>query len=297
MSCMRFSLLRVPLLAVLIAVGLAAQATVKPPLVTNEAWTRAFPPFRMVGNLYYVGTYDLASYLITTTDGHILINTGVAGSVPMIRSSIESLGFRSADIKILLATHGHWDHVAGMAEIKRLTGARMLMHEGDVAILEDGGNSDFRFGGNGSSYEPVRVDGRLKDGDKIPLADTEITVHHHPGHTKGASSFTFTTRDEQRSYRVLIVNMGSINQGVRLTGTPSYPSIAQDYARTFAAQKQLPSDVWMASHASQFGLHDKHKPGDAYNPNRYVDPAGYAQRVQRLEQLYLDQLQQERQEK
>ena len=294
---MRFRLLGAPLLAMLIAVDLSAQAAVQPPPVSNEAWTRPFPPLRIVGDLYYVGTYDLASYLITTTDGHILINTGVVSSVPMIRSSIESLGFQFADIKILLATHGHWDHVAGMAEIKRLTGARMLMHEGDVAILEDGGNSDFRFGGNGSSYEPVRVDGRLKDGDKIPLADTEITVHHHPGHTKGASSFTFTTRDEQRSYRVLIVNMGSINQGVRLTGTPSYPSIAQDYARTFAAQKQLPSDVWVASHAGQFGLHDKYKPGDAYNPNRFVDPAGYTQRVLRLEQLYLDQLQRERQGK
>jgi len=290
---MRRRLLWAPLLAVVFAPDLTAQAVVQPPPVTNEAWTRPFPPFRIVGNLYYVGTHDLASYLITTPDGHILINTGVAGSAPMIRSSMESLGFRFADIRILLATHGHWDHVAGMSEIKRLTGARMLMHEGDAGILEDGGHSDFRFGGT-SSYEPVRVDGRLKDGDRIPLADTEITVHHHPGHTRGASSFTLTTRDEQRSYRVLIVNMGSINQGVRLTGAPSYPGIAEDYARTFAAQKQLAADVWVASHASQFGLHDKHKPGDPYNPGRFVDPAGYAQRVRRLEQVYLDQLQRER---
>lgn len=248
----------------------------------------------MVGNLYYVGTFDLASYLITTTDGHILINTGVASSVPMIRSNIASIGFKFGDIKILLATHGHWDHVAGMAEIKRLTGARMMMHEGDVAILEDGGNSDFRFGGNGSSYEPVKVDRRLTAGDKIQLGGTELTVHHHPGHTRGASSFTFTTRDDQRSYRVLIVNMGSINEGVKLLDTPAYPNIAQDYGRTFAAQKQLSFDVWVASHAGQFGLHEKYKPGDSYDPGRFMDPEGYRTRIQRLEQLYMDQLLRER---
>jgi len=125
-----------------------AQDAIRPPL-TNESWTKDYQPFRIVGNLYYVGTFDLASFLITTPKGHILINSGLAESVPMIRSHIEALGFKFLDIKILLATHGHFDHVAGMAEIKKLTGAKMMIESGDAQILSDGGNSDYVFGGKG----------------------------------------------------------------------------------------------------------------------------------------------------
>ena len=157
------------LLCVLAVAGVATQTAFKEPPVTNEAWTRPFPGFRVVGNVYYVGTYDLASYLITTDQGHILVNTGVGSSAPMIRANVESLGFRVGDIKLLLATHGHWDHVGAMAPIKRLTGARMLMHEADVPVLEDGGHSDFRFfpKGRGTVYEPVTVDQRLKAGRSV----------------------------------------------------------------------------------------------------------------------------------
>jgi metallo-beta-lactamase class B len=283
-----------------VAIGLAAQGTRQRLPITNEEWTKPFPAFRVVGNLYYVGTYDLASYLVTTSGGSILINTGVDTSVPLIRSNIESLGFKFGDIKILLATHGHWDHVAGMAEVKRLTGAKMQMHEADAGMLEDGGNSDYRFPqGRGQVYEPVKVDQRLKDGDKIRLGATELTVHHHPGHTKGATSFTFTTQDGGRSYRVLIVNMAGINEGVKLLDSPGYPNIVRDYAQTLEKQKRLPGtfDVWVSSHAAQFGLHEKYKPGDAYDPNRFVDPAGYLRAIQGVEKLYLDQLQRERQGK
>lgn len=293
---MHFRFLLVPALVLVVTVGLIAQTAGRQLPITNENWTKPFPPVRIVGNLYYVGTYDLASYLITTSEGSILVNTGVDSSVPMIRSNMESLGLRFADIKLLLATHGHWDHVGGMADMKRLTGARMLIHEADAPVLEDGGNSDFRFPqGRGAVYEPVKVDQRLKDGDTIRLGTTELTVHHHPGHTKGATSFTFTTQDGGRSYRVLIVNMAGINEGVKLLDSPGYPNIVQEYARTFEKQKQLSADIFVSSHAGQFGLHDKYKPGDAYNPNRFVDPEGYMQRVLRLEQAYLDQLQRERQ--
>jgi metallo-beta-lactamase class B len=218
----------------------------------------------------------------------------------MIRSNIQSLGFKVEDIKLLLATHGHWDHVAGMAEIKRLTGAKMLLHEADAGMLEDGGNSDYRFPkGRGTVYEPVKIDQRLNDGEKVRLGDTELTVWHHPGHTKGATSFSFVTQDGGRNYRVLLVNMGSINEGVKLLASPGYPGIVQDYARTFEKQKRLVGsfDIWVSSHAPHFGLHDKYKPGDTYDPNRFVDPAGYLKTVQRYEHLYLDQLKQERQAK
>jgi metallo-beta-lactamase class B len=275
---------------------LAAQGFKEGP-VTNEEWTRPFPAFHIVGNVYYVGTYDLASYLIATDQGHLLINTGVGSSVPMIQANVESLGFRFGDIRLLLATHGHWDHVGGMAAIKRMTGARMLMHEADAPVLEDGGNSDFRFvpKGRGAVFEPVKVDQRLKDGDKVRLGSTELTAHHHPGHTRGATSFTFTTREGGRDYRVGIINMNGINQGVELLNSPGYPAIVAEYAATFAKQKQVTLDVFLSSHAGQFGLHEKYKPGDPFQPNRFVDPAGYRAAVGRLEQAYLAQLKKERQ--
>lgn len=266
--------------------GAHAQATYKQLPVTNEAYVKPFPPLRIVGNLYYVGTYDLAVYLITTSAGNILINTGINDSVAGIRSNIEALGFRFSDIKLLLATHGHWDHVAGMAEIKRLTGARMLMHEDDAPMLEDGGNSDYRYvQGRGPIYEAVAVDQRLKDGDKVRLGDTELTVLHHPGHTKGATSFTFTTRDRGRDYSVLIANMASINPGVMVGGMPGFPGITQAYTQTLAKQRQLKPDIWVASHAAQFNLHQKYKPGDPYDPNRFVDPDGYQAKLQFYEKL------------
>ncbi len=277
-----------------------AQAKFTPPRITkeNEIYVRPFPPLHIVGNLYYVGTYDLAVYLIVTPAGSMLINTGVNDSVAPIRANIEKLGFKVGDIKLLLATHGHWDHAAGLAELKRITGAKMLMQEADSGMLEDGGNSDYRFPeGRGSTYEPVKVDQRLKDGDKVKLGDTELTVMHHPGHTKGATSFSYTTQDGGRTYRVLIANMGSINPGVKVSGMPGYPGITEAYAQTFAKQKQIVPEVWVASHAKQFNLHEKYKPGDAYDPNRFVDPQGYRDAVAKLEKIYLDQLAQERQQK
>lgn len=292
----------VPLFALLALVASVARAQPQftPPRITaeNEIYVRPFPPLHIVGNLYYVGTYDLAVYLIVTPAGNMLINTGVNDSVAPIRANIEKLGFKVSDIKLLLATHGHWDHVAGMAELKRLTGASMLMQEADAGMLEDGGNSDYRFAqGRGAVYEPVKVDRRLKDGDKVKLGDTELTVMHHPGHTKGATSFSFTTQDGGRTYRVLIANMGSINPGVKVSGMPAFPEITQAYAQTFAKQKQIVPEVWVASHAKQFNLHEKYKPGDAYDPNRFVDPEGYRNAVAKLEKIYLDQLAQERQQK
>ena len=283
-------MLRLPLLFILFA----SLFQLRPAPATNPDWNRPFAPVRIVGNLYYVGTYDLSSYLLTSDQGHILINTGLTESVPLIRANIESLGFKLADVKLLLATHAHWDHVAGMAALKKLTGARMAIHEGDAALMRDGGRSDFRFGGPEPSFEPVVVDQALKDGAVLTMGTNRVTLHHHPGHTKGASSYTMTIREAGRDYRVVIANMGSINDGVTLLKNARYPSIADDYARTFREQKALPIDIFLASHASQFRLHDKFTPGDAYDPNRFVDPQGFRAGVERLEKLYLDQLARER---
>ena len=250
-----------------------------------------FPPFRIVGSLYYVGDDDLACYLIVTPRGNILINTGMPGSATQIRTSIEALGFKLADTKILTFTHAHIDHVGAMAEMKRLTGAQMWATEADAALLESGGKTDFRFGDDPKMhFAPVRVDKRLAAGAKIALGGTELAVLLHSGHTRGAASFAFDVQDGGRTYHVLIANMGSINPGVVLRKNPKYPEIARDYAATFAAQKALQPDIWLASHAAQFHLQEKHKPGDAYNPNRFVDPAGYRRAVESLEKIYLDQM-------
>jgi metallo-beta-lactamase class B len=279
----------------LVPVSIEAQEAFKTPPVNNAAWIKPFPPVRIVGNVYYVGTYDLAVYLITTPQGHILINTGVNDSVAPIRANVEALGFKLADVKLLLATHGHWDHVGAMAELKRVTGAPIHMHEGDADMLETGGGVDYRYpNGRGPIYEPVKVDRRLKDGDKVGLGGMELTVHHHPGHTKGSTSFSFTVKDAARSYNVLLVNMGSINPGVNVSGMPGFPEITEAYAQTLAKQKQMNPDIYISSHAGQFDLHKKYKPGDPYDPERFVDPNGYQAKIQFYEKLYSARLKSER---
>jgi metallo-beta-lactamase class B len=264
----------------------------------NEEWTRPFPPFRMIGNIYWVGSYDLASYLINTQEGNIIVNTGMIGTAQQIRKSVEQLGFKLADTKILTATHGHFDHAAGMAELKRLTGAKLIVPEQDRELFETGGRADFRFGNSPEAhFEPVRVDGTFKDGGIISLGGTSLITHLHPGHTKGATSFTMNVKEGGKIYQVIIANMGTINPGVRVSGMPKYPDIAQDYARTFLAQKIMKIDVWLASHASQFRMHEKYKPGDPYSPDRFVDPQGFLASVQRLEEVFLKQLAREGSEK
>jgi len=260
----------------------------------NPDWNRPFPAHRIVGNLYYIGTYDLACFLITTPKGNILINTGIDGSVPLIRSSIESLGFKLQDTKILLTTQAHYDHVAGMAEMKRLTGAKLLVTDGDAPVLEYGGKSDPLFTSPEFRFAPVKVDGRIKDGQKISLGGTNLIAYSHPGHTRGSVSYGLTIAESGRAYRVLIANMGSINPGTILIGNKKYPQIADDYARTFREQKKLECDIFLSSHASQYQLHDKWKPGQAYSPDTFVDPEGYKAAVRSAETAYWEWLAKEK---
>lgn len=263
--------------------------------LVSEEWTRPFRPFRIVGNLYYVGTYDLACYLFVTPSGDILINTGLADSAAQIRANVETLGFHLSDIKLLLATHAHFDHVAAMAEMKRLTGARLAATEPEVTLFESGGKTDFRFGDDpGAWFQPVHVDEKLRDGQKVGLGGTELTVHFHPGHTQGAASYEFTEEDAGHTYRVLIANLPSINPGVTLLKNDKYPNIMADYAHTLASLKELHPDIFLASHAGQFGLHRKYQPGDPYQPARFVDAAGYRAAVDRLQKVFDAQVERER---
>jgi metallo-beta-lactamase class B len=253
---------------------------------TTEEWTRAYQPFRIAGNLYYVGTYDLACYLITTPQGNILINTGLAASATQIKTNIETLGFRFVDTKILLTTQAHYDHMGAMADIKKMTGAQLMVDAKETDVLVTGGSADYELGKYGTSFKPVKPDRLLQDGDTIQLGNMQLLMLHHPGHTKGSCSFLFTLRDDQQSYRVLIANLPTIVTEKPLESITTYPGIAADYAFTFNAMKNISFDIWLASHASQFKLHNKHQPGDAYNPAAFKDQAGYDKAISDLQQQY-----------
>ena len=264
-----------------------------PVAAQNEAWTRPFPGHRVIGNLYAVGTYDLAVFLITSDEGHILINTGVEDSTAQIRENIESLGFRLEDVEILLQMQSHWDHTAALAEIKEITGAEMWATAADAPVLEDGGFSDPHFGGR-ESFTPVSVDKIIADGDLIELGTTRLTVIETPGHTAGSSSYAMQVSEGGRDYNVVIANMGTINPGKKLVVDPTYPGVADDFAETFRKQKAWDVDVWVAAHGSQYGLHGKYEAGQDYSPDTFVDPDGFLAAVERLEGLYREQLATER---
>lgn len=253
------------------------------PDLNKPEWSAPYQPFRIAGNLYYVGTYDLAAYLITTPQGNILINTGLAASASMIRKNIETLGFKLSDTKILLTTQAHFDHMGAMATIKKMTGAKMMIDAGDSAVVSDGGSSDYAMGNNTMLFKPVKIDRILHDKDVIKLGDMELTMLHHPGHTQGSCSFLFDVKDEKRSYKVLIANMPTIVTEKEFNDIPAYPEIAKDYAYTLTSMKQLSFDLWVASHASQFDLHTKRRPGDSYNPSVFMDRKGYDQQLNDLQ--------------
>ncbi|MGZ3764727.1 MAG: subclass B3 metallo-beta-lactamase [Mucilaginibacter sp.] len=275
------------LISLLAVTFLASAQQVTEPANTSPAWSKPYPPFQIAGNLYYVGTYELACYLIATPQGNILINTGLAASAPLIKANMEALGFKLADTRILLTTQAHFDHMGAMAEIKKLTGAKMMVDEGDAGVVTDGGRSDYALGGNTSLYAPVKVDRILHNGDTIKLGDMQLLILHHPGHTKGSCSFLFDVKDAKRSYRVLIANMPTIITDKNFSDIPAYPGIAKDYAYTLDAMKNLSFDLWLASHASQFGLESKHKPGSGYNPEAFMDRKGYDAELKDLQEEYL----------
>lgn len=278
------------LTSLLMVLHVASIGQKKPPPYFVPDWTRAYEPFKIVGNLFYVGTYDLGCYLITTPQGHILINTGLDESINSIRAGVEKLGFKFSDIKILLATHAHHDHVGAFSAIRKATGAKILINENDAPELASGGESDYALGGNGVLFEPVKADGLLNKKDTVSLGGMQIFPLHHPGHTKGATSFLFDVKDTDRSYRVLIANMPTVLDNVKLSGMPAYPHVGKDYEYTLEELKNLQFDIWLASHASQFRLHTKRKPGDAYNPQVFIDRAGYDRALDGYRRLYLSRL-------
>jgi metallo-beta-lactamase class B len=250
-------------------------------------WTEPFPPYRIAGNLYYVGSKGLANYLVTTPQGHILINSDLEANVPMIRTSIEQLGFKFSDVKILLINHAHWDHDAGSAMIKKLTGAKYMLMEGDVSVVESGGKADFQYGNDTTLlYPPAKVDRILHDGDKVTLGDVVLEAHLTPGHTKGNMTWTLPVRDGDKTYQAVIIGSPNVNTGYRLVDNPKYPTIAQDYEKTFRVLKSLKCDLFLGAHGSYFGLEAKYASMKSGAANPFIDEKGCAAFVSQKEEEF-----------
>ena len=257
----------------------------------NPAFTEPFPPHKVIANVYYVGSKDLASFLITTPRGHILLNSNLESSVPMIRQNVERLGFRFSDIKILLISHGHFDHCAGSALIKQLTGAKYMVMEGDVPVVEDGGRSDFHYSDRPDFlFKPAKVDRILHDGDEVRLGDVVLTAHLTAGHTKGCTTWTLRVREGSKLYNLVIVGSPNVNPGYRLVHNSSYPQIAQDYEHTFQVLKTLPCDVFLAAHGSNYGMIEKFAQAAKAPSNPFVDPTGYTEYVANRELAFRAEL-------
>jgi metallo-beta-lactamase class B len=250
-------------------------------------WNQPLPAYRIISNLYYVGTNYLASFLITTPQGHILINPDYEQSVPLIRASVEKLGFRFSDIKIILISHAHDDHAAGCALAKKLTGAKLMVMEADVKEIESGGAGDFAYH---QHWTPVKVDRILHDGDTVTLGGMTLTAHLTPGHTKGCTTWTTEVKQGGRSYHVVIVGSPNVNSGYKLVGNTKYPQIAADYERTFRVLASLPCDVFLGAHGVYYDMDGKLKRLRAGDPNPFIDPEGYRAYIREREQAFHTEL-------
>ena len=246
-------------------------------------WNAAFPPHRIIDNLYFVGTEALGTFLVATPDGHILVNSDFEATVPVIRENVEALGFDFGDIEIVLGSHAHGDHMEADALVKQLTGAEVMAMAEDVPALRQ-----MRPGGKEHPIDRV-----LHDGDEVSLGGTTLTAHLTPGHTKGCTSWGLEVEENGERYQALIVCSFGVNDNYVLVGNSGYPEIADDYRATFAKARELPVDVFLGSHGFFYDMAAKHErlvdraPGD---PNPFVDREGYLAHVDAQERRFLEML-------
>jgi metallo-beta-lactamase class B len=282
----------------IVVLGIAA--LLAPPWLESQAdpdsrsRNQPVAPFRILGNLHYVGASDVTSFLLATDRGLILIDGGYVETAPQIRDNIARLGFKPSDVKIILGSHAHLDHAGGMAQLKAWTGARLFASAGDAPLLEAGGRGD-PFFGDKLLFPPVKVDHLLRDGEAVTLGNTTLVAHVTAGHTPGCTTWTTRVAEGGRLYDVVFVCSTSILSGYRLVDHPTYPGIADDYARTFATLAALPCDVFLGSHASFYDGADKaRRLREGARPNPFVDPQGYRAYVTRSAADYREQLDRER---
>ena len=257
----------------------------------DPSWTRPFPPHHIAGNLYYVGSEELASFLIVTPQGNILINSNLEANVPQIKKSVEQLGFRFSDIKILLISQGHNDHCASAARVKKLTGAQYFVMDGDVPVVESGGKLDFHYGGRPDmQYPPTKVDRVLHNGDTVRLGNAVLTAHLTAGHNKGTTTWTMDETEGGRTLHVVIVGGPNVNPGYKLVGNAAYPQIAADFRHGFEVLKSLPCDIFLGAHASYYGLEEKYARWKRGDRDAFVDSGGYQRYIADREQAFAMEL-------
>ena len=259
----------------------------------SPAWTAPLAPFKIADNLYYVGSKDLASFLVVTPEGDILINSNLESSPALIEKSIEQLGFHVRDVKILLIGHAHFDHDAGSAQIMRDTGAKYMVMDADVPVVESGGAKDFAYPDD--RYPAAKVDRVLHDGDEVRLGSAVLVAHKTPGHTRGCTTWTMQARQGGAMRNVVIVGSWNVNDGFRLVDRPgkpaSYSGIAADYQRTFAVLKSLPCDIFLGAHGAYFNMLAKLERMKAgQGESVWIDPTGYRDRVAEREAAFQREL-------
>ena len=248
----------------------------------NPAWTAPQTPFQIAGNLYYVGSRDLAAYLVATPAGNILINANLKSSPPQIRASVEKLGFRWADTRILLISHAHFDHAAGSAEVLRETGAKMMVMDGDAQLIETGDPHDFA-GSDVPPFPPAQVSRILHDNDTVRLGGSVLTAHKTAGHTPGCTTWTMQVLDDGHLRNVAIVGGLYALSSYRLLSTPShpasYPGIADDFEHGFATLRALPVDIFLGAHGSYFNMQEKLARMPQEGSSVWIDPQGYREAI------------------
>jgi metallo-beta-lactamase class B len=252
----------------------------------DRRWNAPVEPFRIIGNIYYVGAAEVTSFLVTTREGHILIDGGFVETAPMIQANVAKLGFKVRDIRILLNTQAHYDHAGGLSAMRAASGALFMAMDREVPLLLRGGLGDPQFKDR-FPYPAISADRTLKDGDLVSLGGTTLTARLTPGHTPGCTTWTTTVRERLRRYDVVFVCSASVPESYRLVGNEKYPDAAADYRRTFATLDTLAADVFLAAHGSMFDLLKKAERLRAGGgPNPFIDPAGYKAYVARARRAF-----------
>jgi metallo-beta-lactamase class B len=274
-----------PLLAgfVLCAVACAAAAQapqpVAPPANAGPAFEPA-EPIRIVGPVHFVGTKDLGVYLIATKAGHVLIDGAMPGSAPLVEASIRKLGFRPEDIRVLLITQAHFDHVGTLAHFKQTTGAQVAVMAPDDELVKSAGTTDYLFSRDTSfRFDAVTADRVLKDGDVVELGGVKLTARLTPGHTRGTTTWLTSVEDGGRLYNVVFAGSTSVNPGTRLVRNPSYPGIADDYRRSFRLLESLSPDIFLGAHVGFFDMDRKRARAPSAGVQAWVDPEGWKRHV------------------
>lgn len=250
----------------------------------SRSWNEPVEPFRIAGNIYYVGASDITSYLITTSKGHILLDGGFVETAPQIERNIERLGFKLKDVRILLSSHGHYDHAGGLAELKRVTGAKLHVMEREIPLLARGGLDDPQFGDR-FPFPRIVADQILRDGDVVSLGNVKMTAHLTAGHTRGCTTWTTRMREGRRDLDVVFLCSPSVPDGYRLTNNAKYPDAIDDYRAQFRFLRSLRPDIFLAAHGNFFDLEAKRK-NVGGDPNPFIDPAGYREFVMTMEQRF-----------